>query len=162
MNRINHLLIITILAFSSLTNSTIAQDIAIVKDVDLLKEQTDVLIRQYPHLFEETKIIGIKEIDPSHSIIQYTKGNEYYETIVNSGRKDMLLIATCRAIDESKAPEIIEMALQKDGFSLNQVQNYFIVNTPYKSNFYRVDINETEAKKSVYYDKLGQYTDAPY
>ena len=160
LKKLKFRLIITPLLLSI---NVVAQEGAPIKDVGILEEQKKVLVQDYPHHFEKVNITNVEQFSPKHSKVYYTKEGVNYEAVVNSDRKDLLLVATAREIPIAELPAIVKDALKASENGSSPIKKAFIVSTPYSSGFYRIDINQNAKEtKSVYYDKLGQYQKPPY
>ncbi len=148
--------------------STFAQEYSAIEDVDILEEQKTVLMRDYPHIFTGVEIKDVRKINSKHSKVFYENGNQQYEAVVNSDRKDMLLVATCRVISEKEMPEVVMDAFKNSKYENWDIIETFEVTTPDSGLFYRIDVsknntmNEKEEIKSIFYTHLGQYRKPPY
>lgn len=145
-----------------------AQEGSVIKDVDILEKQKTVLMEDYPHVFTEVEIKDVQKINSRHSKVIYEKGNQQYEAVVNSGRKDMLLVATSRVMNEKEMPNIVMDVFKSSKYKNWNIEKTFEVTTPYSSAFYRIDVskkNKAQKKKktkSIFYTHLGQYKKPPY
>lgn len=143
----------------------LAQPGAPVKDVDFLEKQKKVMTEYYPHLFSELEINDVEKINSRQSKVFYTRNNKNYETIVNSNRKDLLIIASCEEIPVTQLPDIVQQGFHNSKLGNKKIEKAFIVTTPYSSNFYRIDVYPSDKKKhykSIFFDKLGKYRKPPY
>ena len=154
-------LMITILAFFSFLHLQ-GQTIMSVKDVDILDDHTIVVEKEGPYLFDTLIIENIVTLNEKHSKIQYSDEGIYHEAIVNSGRKDMLLVASLVEIPENTLPETVRDAHAKSLHKDWKSERFFVVQTPYESPFYAIDIKNGKEHKRVYYSKLGMYKNPPY
>lgn len=153
-------LLTIIVAMSSLT---FAQKGAEISDVDILAEQKGVVIEHYPGVFKSEEINKIEKINDKQSKIYYQRGGANFEAVVNSDRKDLLLVATCEEIPQSTVPDIVRVHFKKSKLGVNKILKSFIVKTPTSSDFYRLDIiNKDKQVASVFYDHLGMEMIAPY
>jgi hypothetical protein len=133
------------------------------KDSVVLAEQKKVLFQNYPGVFVDEEINIIEKLDSKHSKIYYTRNNVNYETVINSNRKELLLIATCEEIPEEKLPAIVKDAFLESKYGSYKIVKSFVVSIPYASNFYRIDVNQKKKKiKSIFYTHLGTYKQPPY
>lgn len=133
------------------------------KDLGVVAEQKKVLIQNYPGLFVEDEINIIEKLDSKHSKIHYTRNNVNFEAVVNSNRKELLLVATCEEILEEQLPAIVKDAFLESKYRSSKIVKTFIVSTPYGSDFYRMDVNQKKKKiKSIFYTHLGTYKKPPY
>lgn len=143
--------------------NVVAQEGVQIKDVDILEEQKKVIMEDYPLHLEKVNITNVEQINSKHSKVYYIKDSINYEAVVNSNRKDMLLIATAREIPISELPEIVKDVFKASENGSSLINKAFIVTTPYSSGFYRIDFNRNEKEmESIYYDKWGQYQKPPY
>jgi len=145
-----------------------AQEYSVIKDVDVLEKEKTVLKEDYPHVFIEVEIRDVQKINDRQSKVFYQKGNQQYEAVVNSGREDLLLVATSRVINEKEMPNIVMDAFKNSKYNSWNIERTFEVTTPYTSVFYRIDVSKEniadEKKKfeSLFYTHLGQYEKPPY
>ena len=150
--------------------SSIAQSGASVEDTDMLKQRKIVLMEDYPHIFKAAQIINVSELDQKHSVVSYTIAGNYYETVVNSDRKDLLLVATCKQIHLANIPDIVKDSFNRSESGSKDIVKAFEVTTPTSSVFYRLDAvvsetikNDTHPKTgSFFFDELGHYMNPPY
>ncbi len=148
--------------------SVFAQSGSVLKDVDILENQEIVLKEDYPNVFAEVDIKKVQKINNKHTKVYYEKGNQHYEAVVNSGRKDLLLVATSKLITENELPNIVMDAFKSSKFKNWNIVKTFEVLTPYSSLFYRIDVTKNKRKKdeskirSLFYSHLGQYKKPPY
>jgi hypothetical protein len=145
---------------------TFAQQGAPIKYVDQLEEEEKVLVHKYRNVFKEEEIKNVEKLDSEHSKISYTRNAINYEAVVNSNRKDLLVVATCQEIPVEKLPAIVKNGFQKSKYGSNNIEKAFSVSTPYSSNFYRIDVQLKEKKeksiKSLFYDDKGLFKEPPY
>jgi len=145
-----------------------AQEYSVIKYVDVLEKQKIVLKKEYPHVFAEVEIKDVQKINSKQSKVFYEKGNQQYEVVVNSGRKDLLLVATSRVINEKEMPNIVMDAFKSSKYKNWNIEKTFEVTTPYSSLLYRIDVSkkttgkEKNKIKSLFYSHLGQYKKPPY
>jgi hypothetical protein len=88
------------LSFFLLTthNQIDAQSFTEIKDVDILADSRIVLEKVNPSVFDTLVVKDVMELNDKHSKVIYEDEGIYCEVIVNSHRKDMLLIATARSV----------------------------------------------------------------
>jgi len=140
----------------------------VINDVDVLARQKTVLMENYPGAFTEVEIRGVQEINPTQSKVYYEIGNQQFEAVVNSGSKDMLLVATAREINETEVPNIVMDAFKSSEYKEYNIEKTFEVKTPYSNYFYRIDVSEknkaeeTGQIKSLFYTYLGRFEKPPY
>ncbi len=163
--KFKHLMVSSMLFFNGL--SAFAQEYSVIKDVDVLEKQKTVLKEDYPHYFTGVEIKDVQKINDRQSKVFYEKGNQQYEVVVNSGRKDLLLVATSRVINEKEMPNIVMDVFKSSEYKNWNIEKTFEVTTSYSSLFYRIDVSKkTEKKekktKSLFYTHLGQYKKPPY
>ncbi len=136
------------------------------EDVAAFEENKTFYLHAYPHILEKAEITGIERLNEKHTKIYYTEGINNYETVVNSARKDLLLIATCMQIPLDKLPAIVRDVAKKTSNDKMKIINAFKVQTPYSSEFYRVDIQSSDSlvsqTKALFFDQTGQYVEPPY
>lgn len=163
MTYLNKLKFRFIIIFLLCNLNAVAQEGAQIKDVDILEEQKKVIMEDYPFHFENVKITNVEQINSKHSKVYYIQDSINYEAVVNSNRKDMLLIATAREIPIAELPDIVKDVFKASENGSSSIIKAFIVTTPYSSGFYRIDFKGDEKElESIYYDKLGQYQKPPY
>lgn len=164
--KFKHLIMSSMLFFNGL--NAFAQEGSVIKDVDVLEKQKTVLMEDYPHVFTEVEIKDVQIINDRQSKVFYEKGNQQYEAVVNSGRKDLLLVATSRVMNEKEMPNIVMDAFKSSKYKSWNIEKTFEVTTPYSSLFYRIDVSkkttgkEKKKIKSLFYTHLGQYKKPPY
>ncbi len=160
------LIVSSFLFFNGL--NALAQEGSVLKDVDILENQKTVLKEDYPHVFAEVDIKDVQKISDKHSKVFYKKGEDQYEAVVNSGRKDLLLVATSKVMNESEMPNVVMDAFKSSKYKRWNVDKTYEVTTPYSSLFYRIDVsknkggNKEKKTKSLFYTHLGQYKKPPY
>ncbi len=146
----------------------LAQEGSVIEDVDILEKQKTVLTNNYPHVFRTVEIKDVQKLNSRQSKVFYEKGNQQYEAVVNSGRKDMLLVATSKVMNENEMPNIVMDAFKRSKYKNWNIEKTFEITTPYSSGFYRIDVskkNKAQKKKktkSLFYTQLGQYKKPPY
>ena len=86
----------------------------------------------------------------------------YNEAVVNSGRKDMLLVAIFQEILPADLPSVVSDAFKEDGRDGQEIMKSFKVTTPSGGWFYCLEVTEDGRKKRIYLDELGRYHDSPY
>jgi hypothetical protein len=134
-----------------------------IEDPDLLNKEMTVLKKAHPHLFKHATIQKVIRIDDNHSVIQYLKDSVYHETIVNSGRKDMLLLETGKLIAQEELPDIVHDAYQNNDAENRETTAFFKVERPNGEQLYRIDVKENEERQvvSLYYDVYGHPAASP-
>lgn len=145
--------------------NTNAQVSSQIEDVDILAEQKRVIVKDYPGEFRIEEIKKVEKKGEKRSMIYYTRNNVNFEAVVNSGRKDLMLIATCEQIPESKLPAIVSDSFHQSESGTNQIEKVFLVTTPISSFFYRIDVKskgEDNQVKSLFYSNRGSYMEPPY
>ena len=124
------------------------------------------MVENYPEVFSKVEIKRVEKLNNKHSKVYYTKGSSNFEAIVNSDRKDLLLIANCEEIAVKKLPAIVYDSFRQSEYGNYKIQKAFIVRIPYSSEFYRLDINEGNkdghSYKSIFFTDTGQYRTPPY
>ncbi len=164
--KLNFLIVSSMLFFNGL--NAFAQEHSVIRDVDVLENQKTVLKKDYPHVFTGVEIKDVQKINSSQSKVFYEKDNQQYEAVVNSDRKDLLIVATSRVINEKEMPNVVMDAFKSSEDKNRNIEKTFEVTTPYSSLFYRIDVSEKnkaqEKKniKSLFYTHLGQYKKPPY
>lgn len=148
-----------------------------VEDADFLEKQKTVLRNTHPHIFEVAEIKDVKKIDQDHTKVMYTTDGVYHEAIINSGRKDMLLIETARELKQEEVPEIVKDALKKNSeYKDATISRAFEVSRPGGERLFRLDISRGKAKETikeatkrtanektetVYFNRLGHMDKGP-
>ena len=144
----------------------VAQQGAPDMDVSELKKEKEVVYENYPGLFKKEEINKIEKIDSKHSKIYYTRGKVHFEAVVNSDRKELLLVANCEQISPERLPDIVQGAFQRSEYGKLKIQQAFIATNPYSSDYYRIDVYRKDNKgvyyKSLFYTDKGLYMQAPY
>jgi len=164
--KFKHIIVYSMIFFNGL--GAFAQEYSVIKYVDVLEKQKIVLKKEYPHVFAEVEIKDVQKINSKQSKVFYEKGNQQYEVVVNSGRKDLLLVATSRVINEKEMPNIVMDAFKSSKYKNWNIEKTFEVTTPYSSLLYRIDVSkkttgkEKNKIKSLFYSHLGQYKKPPY
>ncbi|REJ83796.1 MAG: hypothetical protein DWQ44_00690 [Bacteroidetes bacterium] len=145
---------------------TYAQILTPTEDVRAFEENKTFYLEAYPHVLAKAKITKIEKLNEKHTMLYYTDGLNEYETVVNSARENLLLVASCRKINPDDLPDIVEDAVHRSLDVKPEIVKAFVVQTPYSYEFYRIDIllsNEEEGKvNSLFYNSLGQYVNPPY
>ena len=155
-----------IVALYLISINILAQQGAPEMDVDELKKEKEVVYENYPGIFKKEEINKIEKIDPKRSKIYYTRGKVNFEAVVNSDRKELLLLANCEQISPERLPGIVQGAFHRSDYCKLKIQKAFIVANPYLSNYYRIDIYQKDNNgvyyKSLFYTDMGLYMDPPY
>lgn len=139
-----------------------AQPYSQIRDVDILADKQIVLHLDYPRQYDTVKIIGMNQISPKHTKVSYLQHGIYCEAIVNSDRKDMLLVATGVAIPEEEVPGPVMAAFKKSEYGDWKITNTLAMRTPYGSWFYAIDTEYGDTFLRVFYNELGAPINAPY
>jgi len=139
-----------------------AQKHTAIEDVDLINAHKSALIKEYPHLIDKIKIERVDQINEHHSKIVYYDDGVYHEAIVNSDRKDLLLIATFREIQKSTLPKIVFDAWKQSEFGDWKTEKMYKVTTPYDGWFYSIDVVKDNKTKRLFYSDLGRYKETLY
>ena len=144
----------------------LAQEHAPDMSVSELKKEKEVIYENYPGIFKTEEINKVEKIDPKHSKIYYTRGKVNFEAVVNSDRKELLLVANCEQISPKRLPDIVQDAFHRSDYGKLKIQKAFIATNPYSSNYYRIDVYQKDSKvvyyKSLFYTDKGLSMDAPY
>jgi hypothetical protein len=157
--KINTILLgILILSFFRLP----AQPFSQIRDVDILADQRIVLHLDYPRQYDTLKIIRMKQISPKHTRISYIQHGIYCEAIINSDRKDMLLVASGVAIPEEEVPGPVLAAFEKSDYGDWKITGILAMRTPYESWFYAIDAEYGDTFLRLFYNELGAPVNAPY
>jgi hypothetical protein len=139
-----------------------AQKYAPIEDVDLIARYKEVLRQERPHVFDTLQIGGVFPIDSHHAKIVYYEDGIYHEAVVNSGRKDMLLVVTFKEIPLSSLPKIIAKAFEDSKFHGWDIEKVYKARTPYEDWFYALDVTKNREIKRLYYTDIGGYKKPPY
>jgi hypothetical protein len=152
MKKINTLTLLICLALLAS-----GQEYSRIEDADELEEQSVILTREYPQIFERSEIKDVLLLDDNHSIVRYLKDKVYHETIINSGRKDMLLLETAQFIPKEELPDIIMKAYEDNTKGSPEIVKQFIVHRPDGEQLYRLDLADPNSDDVVtlYFDKMG-------
>ena len=139
-----------------------AQKYAAIEDADVLKEQEKVLKSTHPQLFGKAQIVEILKAGEEFSIVRYKKDGNSYETIINSGRKDMLLIETGKMITSEELPDVVRDAFMGKHPEARITKQYK-VERPNGEVLYRIDYKgeDGDEDSSDYFDDKGQYASHP-
>lgn len=138
-----------------------AQNAAPIKDVDKLKEQDKVLIESYPSVFKGATIKSVTPLNDKHTKVSYTLDGDYYESVVNADKADLLLVATCKAIKNDDLPKLVKDVFTKD--VKGKIEQAYLLTTPYTSVLYRIDYyTKSKSTTSIFIDKMGVEQKAPY
>ena len=144
----------------------LAQEHAPEMSVSELKKEKEVVYENYPGIFKTEEINKIEKIDPKHSKIYYTRGKVHFEAVVNSDRKELLLVANCEQISPKRLPDIVRDAFHKSEYGMLKIQQAFIATNAYSSDYYRIDVYQKDPKgiyyKSLFYTDKGLYMNPPY
>lgn len=162
MNKLNLVFIISFQIF--LFNFSFGQGPP-VEDADYLEKQKTVLKNTHPHVFKVAEIHEVKKINDDHSRVKYTRDGVYHEAIINSGRKDMLLLETAQELKQDVIPQIVKDALKKySEYKDATIVKGFEVKRPQGDRLYRLDISTAANKdqtQTVYFDHLGNPAKSP-
>ncbi len=164
--KLKHFIVYTMFFLYGL--SAFAQEHSTIKDVDILEKQKIVLMKDYPHIFTGVEIKDVQKINSKHSKVIYENDNQQYEAVVNSDRKDMLIVATSRVINEKEMPSIVMDAFQSSEYKNWNIEKTFEVTAPNSNLFYRIDVSEKKSGdekdkiESLFYTHMGAYKKPPY
>lgn len=142
-----------------ITLSLISQEYSYLQDVDYIQEHEVFLKREFPHAFDGMKVEGIKKVDDKHTMIAFTMNNEYYEVVVNSERKEMLLVVKYHKISQSDAPQVV-LDAAKSKYK-GEITQCFEVQEPSSEEYFAVVLKKDGKKKRVYFNHLGQFKKRP-
>jgi uncharacterized membrane protein YkoI len=155
--------IITAIILTSLTLLNItAQEYAPIEDVDLIDKHKGVLKKALPNAFDNLKVEGVYRINKQFSSIIYFENEVYNEAVINSARKDMLLIITLTEITESNAPKIVIDNHKRGKYGDWEIERILSVKSPQGETYYAVDIKSDNENKRLFYDDYGNSKKAPY
>lgn len=163
--RMKHIYHIVFHAMNFFSVCVYGQEGSKIRDMGMLEKQKQVMAETYPGIFTMDEIDSIKKLDEEHSMVSYRKFGRHYEAVVNSDRKDMLLVANCEEIPTGELPEIVRNAFSKSKDGGQAIHDAYIVTTPGSSDFFRIDFSDPENAgilKSVFYTDLGEYHIPPY
>ncbi len=148
--------------------TSFAQEGTMIKDMDVLAQQKTVLVQNYPHIFTEVEIIGVQKLNSRYTKVFYEIGNQQFEAVVDSDDNKMLLVATCKLLNEKDVPNVVMDAFKSSKYKSWNIEKTFEVTTPYSSPFYRIDVsnkNKSQGEKeikSLFYSNLGRDEIPPY
>jgi hypothetical protein len=152
----------TAMIFVFTAGTLFAQPYESIEDIDILEQQKDVLRQKYEHEFNEIDVLGGYQLDETHTMVAYMKNGIYHEAIMNSDRKEMMLVAIEAEVPVEDVPDVVINALENDNYDIDEVVKTFRVSTPYGENFYSVDMTEEDPGDRIYFNDLGVIQKAPY
>ncbi len=138
-----------------------SQEYAPVEDPDLIEKYSQSLVTLYPHLSEKITLKGVFDIGDRYRLINFTDGEEDYETIVNSGREDMMIVAEFRRIPKEEIPKIVMDQLKKEDLDSWNYQKGFEYEKPGSHQMYAIEVSNDDKSKRLYFDALGHPEENP-
>ncbi len=151
-----------IAALFTITTHLDGQAFTEIKDVDILSKQHLVLETQFPLRFDTVEILGTTPLRGRLTKVSYLDEGAYCEVILNSDRKDMLLVAMGVYIPGTEVPGPVLDAFRKSEYGNRDVTASLAMRTPYGPWFYAVDVNRGDTVLRLFYDELGHPKKAPY
>lgn len=149
--------------FTALVCSTELFSQETIVDDGILAEYEMVLIKEYNHLYDSISIDSVVRLSEKHSKVLYHSENTNYEAHIDTGREEMLLLATYTEIPESEVPKIVRdnyLEIKKD--SWNTLSAYR-VQTPHDSFSYALEYTDKDTNLiKIHFDKYGNKTHKPY
>lgn len=133
-----------------------------IKDVDMINEKSILIERDFPSHLDTIAIMDVKPIDKDHSKIIYYDSDIRCEAIVNTGRKDMLLVATAVEIPIDEVPGYIFKAKKDTDYANWEVLKTHAMKTPYENWFYAIDVEKNEKTERIYFNRFGGILKKPY
>lgn len=133
-----------------------------IVDVDILANKEVVLVREHPHKLDTLRIVEIFDIDDKHSKIVFYEDNIYCEAIVNSERKNLMLVATGVGIPQEEVPDIVMDVVEEGNFGSWEIYNTLVMRTPYSPWFYAIDVKQDSVHLRLFYNSKGSVKEAPY
>lgn len=155
-------LFLSFLIYFSYSTLIKAQPFSEIVDIDLLSNEEVVLVREHPHMLDTLRIIDIYDIDGKHSKIAFYEEGIYCEAIVNSERKDLMLVATGVGIPQDEVPEIVMDVVKEGDFGSWEIYNTMVMRTPYSPWFYAIDVRQDSVHLRLFYNSKGVMKNAPY
>ncbi|MFW5645473.1 MAG: hypothetical protein ACOCZL_06130 [Bacteroidota bacterium] len=159
MNSIR-LILIFVLFFS--VPRIYAQGYTSIEDVDILEQQREVLKQNYEHEIDELEVLGGYRIDEIHTMIAYKKDGIYHEAVLNSERKEMMLVSIAAEIPVEDLPDVVMNAFRDSEYADKEILKSFRVYTPYGEDFIRIDVEDKDETKKIYFNELGVIQKDPY
>ena len=144
----------------------VAQNYSPIKDVDVLEQQNKVLQKIYSDKFNQLKIKSVYNINDKHTAIGYIEGGSYSEVVVNSDKKDMLIVLSSYEIAKKDIPKLIHDVWEKDYSDNWELDKVLYAKTPYGDVYY-VTVMKQKTKdnqinwKRVFYNDKGQKQTPP-
>ena len=142
--------------------SMLAQPYSTIEDEDILKNMREVLRTRYPLQWEDLQIGDSYQIDLNHSMLTYEKDGVYHEAIINSKRKEFLLIAIAVQVPEENVPHVVMQAFENGEHGDREVVKTFWVKTPYEEDYYALDVVKNDTTERLFFNPLGVTMVSPY
>ena len=139
-----------------------AQPYSTIEDVDVLKKHEEVLKQYYPQLHGDIQIQEVYKIDDKHSLVKFEGDKEEYQVVLNSARKDMLLVSKYHRISKEETPDIVIDRLNEEEYASWTLEACYEVQEPHSEQYYALEISNEEKTKKLHFNHLGQYRESPY
>lgn len=151
---------ISLLLILALSLPAMGQEFSPIVDVNKLADYQAVLKQVHPNWYADIGLDSVYKTDPDHAVIAYSAKDKHYQTIVNDGRKEFLVIATYELVPRSSVPDIV-----LDAFTLNNkewiIESTQKVTEPYGESYYCVRAKKGDVIKEFFYDNSGQFKKPP-
>ncbi len=139
-----------------------AQPYETIKDIDILEQQEEVLRQKYGHEFNDLEILGGDRINERYTLVGYKKNEIYHEAVMDSERKEMMLVSIAAEVPVDDMPVVVMNAFEDGQYGDLEVVKTFNVSTPYGENFFAIDVKKDETIERIYYNELGVRQKALY
>lgn len=133
-----------------------------IEDIKILADKRIVLEKENPYYFDTLVVKEVVKLNNKHSKIIYQDKGTYCEAIVNSNRKEMMLVATAVEMPQNQIPKIVLDAYKRSKYSSWHIQKTLAMRTPYSPWFYALDISKEDRIKRIFFNELGAYKPPPY
>ena len=128
-----------------------------------LAKQKEVLVENFPDVFQKEAIEDVRRIDINTYKVNFTRAGIQYEAFVSSGVKGLLLIETDQLIPNNKIPGVVRAGFASGSYKTWHIDKAFIATTPYSGVLFRLDVyNTNKAKvKRIYFTDEGYFHNEP-
>ena len=134
-----------------------------VEDVNIINNHKSFLKQSYPNAFQSMNVLNVYSVGDDLSRVDYLYQGVEHQALLNSGKKEMLLVATYEQLPISETPGIILEAKKDSEYSKWTIERTYKVKEPSIGIYYALDlVSEDGEFKRVHYSHLGHMRKAPY
>lgn len=142
--------ILFVLVIFLMGSNIYSQQLVPVLDEEALQSYNQVIIQQYPHMFDTMLVSQVYKVDNNHVQVEYLYDNVKYEELIYEKDGKMINVGTSMELPIESFPDVV-LDSYSDEYGDN-ILGVYEYQSKYGDKLYVIENNN---KRRFYYNELG-------